>query len=86
MIKSGLVIAALVFSAAGFACDETVVRADQDMNAYRDRAMAQLRAENLDALRQSLRRSQVELSSDTRERYLAEQPGSSGGATSRGAP
>lgn len=87
MFKSGLVVAALVFSTAGIACDDAA-RAGT-MDGFRERALAQLRAENAEALRESLHRSQVMLSSQTRERFLAGQPepGSSNGTSSaRGAP
>ncbi|HKY92514.1 MAG TPA: hypothetical protein VJM11_15810, partial [Nevskiaceae bacterium] len=71
MIKSGLVAAALVFSAAGFACDGNEAQrvAKGGMDDFRAQAMAQLRAENLQALQDSLRRTQSELASETRERF-----------------
>jgi hypothetical protein len=87
MIKFGLAAAALVFSAASLACDgKPVSGANGDMEDFREQAMQQLRSENLDALRASLQRSQTALTSETRERFLASQPGAVGSSTARGAP
>lgn len=88
MTKSSVVLAAVLFSTAGLACDKTgTVAGTGTMDGFRDRAMAQLRSESLDSLRNSLQSSQTALSADTRERFLAQQAGSpSGATTARGAP
>ena len=86
MIKSALVAAALVFSAAGFTCDGNEVKGANGMTEFRQQTLAQMRTENLQALQDSLRRTQTELSSATREQFLATQPGAVNKASARGAP